>query len=289
LSQRLFFVTDLHLRIAEAAGFVLPFDIPDADVCVVAGDITDRMLTGMEWLARTIGRRMPVVMTLGNHDLYGQDMPVARRKAPARAADLGLTLLDDGEAVVGGTRFVGGTLWTDFRLFESLGGPVAHSRSACMASVRNSLADYDEIHATEVSGGVMARTLTPADTARYHAATVSFIEKTLATPFDGPTVVVTHHAPSFGSVHTRFMDRASSAAYASDLDWMMEKYSPEYWLHGHVHDSFDYTVGGTRVVCNPRGYATFPNPGFDPRMIIDVTRSSVPGAGATMPETGMPG
>jgi Icc-related predicted phosphoesterase len=271
MTSRVFFATDLHLKISEAVGLAMPFDIPDADVCVIAGDITDRMISGMEWVANTVGRRMPVVMTLGNHDLYGQDMPAARRKAPARARELGIHLLDDSEAEVAGIRFAGGTLWTDFRLFESLNNPPLYSQEDCFRAVRD-YADYSEIHANEVSGGVMSRTMTPRDTARYHAQTVAFLEQVLARSFNGPTVIVSHHAPHPRSIHQRFIDKPSSAAYASDLTWLIERYKPDYWMHGHVHDSFDYEVDETRIICNPRGYGTFPNPNFNPSLVIGVGR-----------------
>ncbi|MCV9964596.1 metallophosphoesterase [Pararhizobium sp. BT-229] len=272
MTPRLFFATDIHLKISEAAGLSRPFEVPDADVCVIAGDVTDRMLSGMEWVAKTVGRKMPVVMTLGNHDLYGQDMPAARRKAPARARDLGIHLLEDSEAEVCGVRFVGGTLWTDFRLFESLQDPLVYTKDDCIKAVRNDLADYVEIYANEVVDGVMSRTLTPRDTIRYHERTVAYLDEVLARPFDGPTVVVTHYAPHPRSIHQRFLDRPSSAAYASDLTWLMERHKPEFWLHGHVHDSFDYVVDETRILCNPRGYGSFPNLNFNPSLVIDVAR-----------------
>jgi Icc-related predicted phosphoesterase len=270
MSVRVFFFTDLHLKISEAASLALPFDIPEADICVIAGDVTDRMLTGMDWIAGTVGRRMPVVMVLGNHDYYGQDMPAARRKAPARARSLGIHLLDDSEAVVSGIRFIGGTMWTDFRLFEAQGASNGFSQAECMRAVRHELADYVEIHANEVSGGVMSRNMTPRDTVGYHEATVAFLKASMERPFGGPTVVVTHHAPHPRSIHPRFAARPSSAAYASDLTWLIERHSPDLWLHGHVHDSFDYSVGRTRVVCNPRGYASSPNPDFDPGMVLEI-------------------
>jgi Icc-related predicted phosphoesterase len=269
---RLFFVTDIHLKISEAVGLAKPFDIPEADVCVIAGDVTDRMISGMEWVAKTVGRKMPVVMVMGNHDLYGQDMPVARRKAPTCARELGIHLLDDSEAVVCGVRFVGGTLWTDFRLFESLQDPVAYTKEDCMRAVHHELADYQEIYASEVVDGVMARNLTPHDTVRYHERTVAYIAEVLARPFEGPTVVVTHHAPHPRSIHHRFLNRPSSAAYASDLTWLIERYKPEFWLHGHVHDSFDYEVDLTRIITNPRGYGSFPNLSFKPSLVLEVAQ-----------------
>ena len=203
---------------------------------------------------------------------FTQDMPTARRKAPARARELGIHLLDDSEAEVCGIRFVGGTLWTDFRVFESLQDPVVYTREQCMGAVRNELADYFEIYANEVVGGVIARTMTPRDTTRYHERTVAYIEEVLARPFDGPTVVVSHHAPHPRSIHRRYLDSPSSAAYASDLTWLIERYKPEFWLHGHVHDSFDYEVDQTRIICNPRGYGSFPNLSFNPSLVLEISK-----------------
>jgi Icc-related predicted phosphoesterase len=268
--SRLFFVTDIHLKISEAVGFSRPFVIPYADVCVIAGDVTDQMILGMEWVAKVIGAHMPVVMVLGNHDYYGQDMPDAKRKASIKARELGINLLDDNEVQVCGVRFVGGTLWTDFRLFERLHNPPLYTRDYCIKAVRNDLADYVEIHANEVLDGVMSRPLTPRDTVRCHERTIAYINEALSRPFGGPTVVVTHHAPHPRSVHHRFSDRPSSAAYASDLTWLMERHKPEFWLHGHVHDSFDYVVGDTRIICNPMGYGSFPNAGFNSSLVVDV-------------------
>ena len=34
---------------------------------------------------------------------------------------------------------------------------------------------------------------------------------------------------------------------------MLDGSRAQLWIHGHTHDSFDYVVNGTRVVCNPRG------------------------------------
>lgn len=99
-------------------------------------------------------------------------------------------------------------------------------------------------------------------------------------PFDGRTVVVTHHAPHPDSVHPRFAGNLLNPAFASDLSALMGP--ADLWIHGHVHDSFDYQVNGTRVIANPRGYALnrqsvqspeqleWENPLFDPRLVIEI-------------------
>ena len=80
---------------------------------------------------------------------------------------------------------------------------------------------------------------------------------------------MTHHAPHQGSIHTRF-DRASiNPAYVSDQTAMIEHFRPSLWVHGHVHNSFDYRVGDTRIVSNPHGYGR-ENPKFNPSLLITV-------------------
>jgi Icc-related predicted phosphoesterase len=264
-------VNDLHIRLSEArSGHSLFPAIPDADVCVIAGDICDRMVEGMDWIGRVIAPHMPVVMVLGNHDLFGQDMPAARRQAPVVAARNGITLLDDSSAVIGGVRFVGGTLWTDFAIFDALPDSKQHSVDDCMRAAKSGMPDYEEIYATEVTNTVMARFLNPRDTLGMHRTTRAFIDAELATPFDGETVVVTHHAPYPRSVHQLFLESVLTGAFVSDLSDVIERHQPRAWFHGHTHHSFRYHVGRTEFVCNPRGPALVQNFHFDPSLVIEV-------------------
>jgi calcineurin-like phosphoesterase family protein len=90
-------------------------------------------------------------------------------------------------------------------------------------------------------------------------------------PFDGKTVVVTHHAPSSQSVHPRYANDLLTPAFASNLENLMDGDRAALWIHGHMHDPFDYEIYGTRVVCSPRGYA--PNsltPEFRPDWVVEV-------------------
>ena len=104
-----------------------------------------------------------------------------------------------------------------------------------------------------------------------HKRSRNFLEDELARPFDGATVVVTHHAPHPRSMHSRYGSDLLSAAYVSDLTTVIEAGQPNLWVHGHVHESFDYRVGATRVVCNPHGYgAGIENPKFDPGLVLEV-------------------
>lgn len=73
------------------------------------------------------------------------------------------------------------------------------------------------------------------------------------------------------SVHPRFADSVISAGFVSDCLGLLGRSS--LWIHGHTHDSFDYSVYGTRVICNPRGYfrnGENENPGFNPGLCVDI-------------------
>jgi Icc-related predicted phosphoesterase len=97
------------------------------------------------------------------------------------------------------------------------------------------------------------------------------LHRELSQKFDGPTVVVTHHAPSPRSIAPKFADSELNPAFTSNLEPLIEHYQPALWVHGHMHNSSDYKIGQTRVVCNPRGY--FPdelNPLFNPDLVVDL-------------------
>ena len=89
----------------------------------------------------------------------------------------------------------------------------------------------------------------------------------------GSTVVITHHSPSSKSIHPRFAGSPLNACFVSEAEWLLCGDRVTLWVHGHTHDSFDYSIKGTRVVCNPRGYAEAginENLHFDPSFIAEL-------------------
>lgn len=206
-----------------------------ADVLVLAGDIEP----GGRGLERFAGCSIPVVYVPGNHEYYHGEIGAVQAAMRHRARALGVHLLDDDETELGGVRFLGCTLWTDYELDGK--AKAARRRDAA----RYYISDFSCIR----HRGAL---LTPADTVAFHRRSVAWLRAKLSEPFAGPTVVVTHHAPLRRSVHPRWQLSAFNPAFASQLDDLMGK--PALWIHGHTHDSFDYVDHGTRVVCNPKGY-----------------------------------
>ncbi|TWB45834.1 metallophosphoesterase [Nitrospirillum pindoramense] len=166
----------------------------------------------------------------------------------------GVTLLERDEAIVHGIRFLGCTLWTDVRLFA--GDDLAQVRSDATTLVGDRysprMTDY---HAIRVAAGGY-RKLRPLDTATVHQRSVTWLQERLAAPHNGPTVVVTHHAPSARCLPQGAAEDRFSAAYASRLDWLVEESGAAAWCYGHVHEppAEEIRIGRTRLVSNPRGY-----------------------------------
>lgn len=248
--MKLWTISDLHTE----SGFWSPRDIPDADVCVLAGDIARGAEETVRWAAQHIRPHMPVVAVLGNHEHYRGDMEVERRAAQAQGWRHDIAVLDDMSVTVGSTRFVGATLWTDYELYGDT--------ETAMKTARLGMNDHRLIR-------VGGRQFMPSDALRMHKQSVAYLQSVLAEPFAGGTVVVTHHCSHPNSVHPDYAGDRLTPAFCSDLSGLIEQYQPTLWLHGHTHSSFDYTVGGTRIVCNPRGYPG-ENPEFDPRLVVEI-------------------
>ena len=241
------YMSDLHL---EFGHLFLPERA--ADVLVLAGDILtahgfanvdskkQRYRKFLDYVSKTYKH---VVYVGGNHELYGckntrkSYLAEIRRELPKN-----VYLLENEAVMLDGVRFAGGTLWTNF------GGTEYYQNLA-----QHGMNDF--------------RVFSTDDALRWHHATVCFLDS--LEPYDR-TVFVTHHAPSFLSVHPRFAGDKLNTAYASNLEHLM---TVPFWLHGHMHDNSDYTVGNTRVLCNPRGYpkgTSSENPHFNPTATFEV-------------------
>jgi len=249
--MKLHVLSDLHL---SRGGLEIPRN--DADVVVLAGDIA-RPKEAVAWAASTFDK--PVLYVAGNHEFYGGTVESTVGVLREHASGTCVRVLDNEELVIGGVRFLGATLWTDFNVEPG-------SREAAMQEARRLIYDFSRIGAGE-------GTFTPEQAAALFEGHAGWLASRLAEPHPGPTVVITHHAPSTGSIHPRFAGSLLNACFVSAAEDLVSRSRASVWIHGHTHDSFDYFVGGTRVVCNPRGYAkdgVNENPRFDAGFTVDV-------------------
>ena len=191
-------------------------------------------------------------------------MPATLKSLKALSAGTAVRVLDNEEVVIDGIRFIGSTLWTDFLLFGD-----GEQRTAAVAEALRFMRDYSRIFLDDA----LLQRFTPLDSASLFQRHAAWLAHRLAQPHDGPTVVITHHAPSLSSIHPRFAGSLLNACFISDAEHLLDGNRVALWVHGHTHDSFDYQLNGTRVVCNPRGYAkdgVNENAQFDPDFIAAV-------------------
>jgi predicted phosphodiesterase len=230
--MKLHILSDLHIEFAD-------FELPetDADLIVLAGDVGVGM-TGVEWITKQESDKR-IIYVPGNHEFYGHDISLIEELK--NAAPRNVHVLDNEQVIIDGVRFLGAVLWTDFLLFGEVDKWFSTQRA------RQNMNDFFVIQCD-------GRRFTPADSVALHEISRQWLTRELEQPFNGKTVVVTHHAPSARSVPPRFTRDLLTPAFASNLEHLMDGQRAALWIHGHTHDPFDYEINGTRVICNPRGY-----------------------------------
>lgn len=236
--------SDLHL------GFARFKPAPsDADVVILAGDI-DIKSRGVNWANDTF--QCPVIYVCGNHEYYGGHIDHTLRKMKEAAAPH-VHVLENETLILDQTRFLVTTAWTDY---SSTGDVVAAKRAAweCMY-------DFAVIRADEGY-----RRLYPDDLIAKSKAAFAWLTQELEKPFDGKTVVVTHHSPVLDHVSDD-LPAHLIAAYANDWPELVGK--ADIWIYGHTHIAADFFKRGCRIVSNPRGYPGQLT-GFDPDFLVEI-------------------
>ena len=256
--------SDLHLETCEH-GEGVP-DLGSGEVLILGGDILcarhfrkGGFLKGAytDFLKKCADDFEWVLYIAGNHEAYGynyeETWDVLKQSIPE-----GVHLLENSVVKIKDWNFIGATLWTDFRNENALE----------MMEAKNYMSDYKVIRI-----GSNYRKLNPEDTLGFHRKSKQFLIETLPLFKNQKVWVLTHHAPSYQSVHPRYRTETTNGSYASNLDDLIfDNPQIRYWSHGHMHDNFDYMVGGCRIMCNPRGYHPAEvNPEFDPNFEIDTS------------------
>jgi predicted phosphodiesterase len=245
--------SDLHLEFQDWTPPPLA-----ADVVVLAGDI--HVGTRAFAWARRHFKSEPVVYVAGNHEYFGSDIPSMQQSMRSAARDFDIHFLERESIVIDGVRFLGTTLWTDFALYGAEPQQVADAMDYAL----HAMYDYKSIKRSPLEN------LQPEHTRQMHIEQSGWLKMELDAPFAGSTVVVTHHLPHLNSVHPIYEGERSNPAFASDLSALFSD-RVNLWVHGHTHESMNYRVGRTRVVCNPRGYLPrLPNLNFVPDLAADV-------------------
>ena len=265
-------LSDLHL---ESNPHFKARPLPGADLLVLAGDIgsyqsgsllgslgiADFGLARFSPLPVALGGAgwpTPVLFLPGNHEYDGQEFDEAEVRLRDTCARLGLVWLERETVVLAGVRFVGCTLWTDFDVLttrQANADPasagditLAEQLKAREKAFRAANFYLKKNHALRNGQPMLAEAVREEG-----LKSQAWLRQALAVPFDGPTVAVTHFAPSLLSADPRYGITPGTAGFCNSLDELLPLAT--LWLHGHLHCPNDYVKHGCRVVANPLGYA----------------------------------
>lgn len=236
-------MSDLHLEFHPDDGqsVLSEMDSGGVDLLILAGDVTvGGKIPGV--LSEICARFPEVLYLFGNHEFYRSSFEAVRVAAEEAAGRLGnLHVLDNSGCTIGGIRFLGTTLWFPHEEENRKYEPYL-TDFRLIQDFRRQVYEENE-------------------------RAVRFLESTVR----AGDVVVTHHLPSQRSIHERYRDDPLNRFFLCELDDLIRERGPRLWIHGHTHESCDYTFGRTRVLCNPFGYQGHEvNPHFQQKLIIQV-------------------
>lgn len=243
--MRLAIASDIHLEFGD-------YQIQNeesADLLVLAGDITtSQEIKNHQKFFQQCSEQFPyVIYTLGNHEHYDSNfydtkntiVTALSRFQNIFVLDRSRVFFDDWNTV-----FLVGTMWTN----------ADRKNPLIMQKLKNSFSDF-----------IAISNFDPMTMVMQHDAFLSYVNEYMEEyrnrNSNTKVVVVTHHAPSFQSVSDKY--RTVNAwntnfGFASyDEEFILNNSEISLWIHGHMHDAFDYNIGSTRVVCNPRGYVGY--------------------------------
>ena len=279
--------SDLHLEF----GPISLENKENADVLILSGDICvakdlrekddpefdrfDRNKGLHQFFQECCERFTNVIYVMGNHEHYHGDIATSYKILKKHLGYLSnLHIMEKEFVELNGICFAAGTLWTDmnkedpntlylikgymndFRIIEDSSSPV-HYKEHEYAKKENGQYDYDNVINTVFH--TRPGKFSPERSVREHKDMLQLIRDSIASRPEMPWVVVGHHAPSKQSTKPRYKnDTMVNGAYSSDLsEFILDHPQIKLWTHGHTHDTFDYMIGSTRIVCNPRGYINY--------------------------------
>lgn len=274
MTRKITLLSDLHLEFGDMT-------LPGGDILVLAGDIAEAGNVEMSkynpdyvalphekklrygrpdryqrFFAEECPKYNEVIYVVGNHEHYNFVYDNTVNYLKDQLKDIpNIHVLERETYQVDDILFVGSTLWTDMNKAD----PVT------MNVLENYMNDYRRVSKNYLVEGVGPRTYTnrlrPEVIYRAHKDTMEWLQGVVEDPAhaDKKIVVVGHHAPTKLSIKPEYEDdHYVNGGYSSDLsDFIIDHPQIKYWVHGHTHSFFDYMMGETRVIANPRGYTQY--------------------------------
>lgn len=233
-------VSDLHLEFPDNRIYLSDNPIlPSGNVLILAGDIISEKYKNKarEFYGSWRKQFDLIIATMGNHEFYNGTIDYAFPSYKKQLAQ-NHYLINNAVIIHCNVKFIVSTLWSFVPMEKSY-------------YIENSINDYRLI-----SKKLSCETcpITSSDTNNYHKYSVKFIESELSKEYAGKIVVVTHHLPSYECIHPKWRQSELKYAFASDLNYLINKYKIDYWIFGHQHETTDLTISNTRFLSNPLGY-----------------------------------
>ena len=264
--------SDLHLEF----GPISLENTDNAEVLILSGDIcvakdlgendsnniegeNDKSNQIHKFFQECCARFPSVIYIAGNHEHYHGDFAKSIGSIRDRLGYLvNLHVLDKESVFINNVLFIGGTLWTDMNKEDGI--TLYHMKTMmndfmCVNNGNRTTYYRDE---AGNSHSRVAR-FTPDDAVEDHKKMLEYIKLMVEGKHDQKIVVVGHHSPSKASTHPRYAkEQIMNGGYSSDLsEFILDHPQIKLWTHGHTHEDFDYLIGSTRIVCNPRGYINY--------------------------------
>jgi Icc-related predicted phosphoesterase len=232
---------------------------PDLDPGIIQKDSSIHHARRYRELLKHVNEQWPIVIyIIGNHEHYGglwEKTETIIRDELSRYPNI--HVLEQNKLIINDIVFLGMSLWTDLNREDPI----------TMMAIRNEINDYRCIAHFDTRGW---RRLMPQTTVDKYNESMQWLKIMLAED-KRKTVVISHHAPSRQSVHDKYHGQwMTNGAFVNNLDeFIIDHPHVTLWIHGHVHNNFDYYIDNTRIFCNPHGYPK-ENPQFDPNLIVEI-------------------
>ncbi len=225
--MRINYFSDIHLEFGD-----LQKPENDADLIIAAGDI-GVFTQGVDWL-KSLDKQ--VIYVAGNHEFYSEEYKLTLNSIRQQCGGSNITFLENDELIYQGIRFLGCTLWADL---------YAEGEEKAKA-LGKTLNDFRRISYKD-------KAFNQKIFSKFYEKSKRWLDAKLAEPFDGRTVVITHHAPTEWSWYDG-PAALKKLAYCNELKELFHEYEITAWFHGHIHNQGDYRIAGARILSNPRGY-----------------------------------
>ena len=245
--MKLTILSDLHIDINRNYNFS---NLKDQEFVIICGDISGNPIQVKQFVQENITRG---IFIEGNHLTYSKSGQYqidfrqgAERWLASQFKDSPVKYLENDIYELDDIIFIGCTLWTDFCLYGE------ENKENCIQAAWNNMDDYNYVRCEHDEDIVK---LFPRKTIEWHKKSVAYIEKICSENPDKKIVIISHHAPSKKSIAPQYRSSELNPAYASNLDWLIEKYpNIKLWTHGHNHSNSNYNIAQCKVICNPFGY-----------------------------------